>query len=69
MKTLDSVFAALQKLRGDVAELNAALLNHERTLAAGRRDSDLAELHGFISRMTRVTAEMHTALAEQAPTR
>ena len=39
MKTLDSVFAALQKLRGDVAELNAALLNHERTLAAGRRDT------------------------------
>jgi hypothetical protein len=66
--TFDSTLAALDRLRGDVANLNAALVKHERVLAQNHQHDDgHRELYGFVSRITRVTADMKAVLAEPAP--
>ena len=65
--TLKETLAALDRLRGDVAKTYEALLKHERTLAAGRRNSDHAELHAFVHRMTRLLGDMQPILNEPVP--
>ena len=41
MPHLAETLAALDRLRGDIAKVHAALVRHERSLAAGRRDSTM----------------------------
>ena len=68
MKTLDTVFDALEKLKSDVSSLNSALLQHERKIASTQhRDSDHAELYGFVHRLSRLLGDLLPILNEPVP--